>query len=96
MNNTLISLSLDKTQIDISTRKFMEEKLALNMIEHQKQEKLLLIRENQQIKQKDRERKENLEVLRDTVIEKDNKILKLKIEVEGLSSKYSQIKKRYQ
>lgn len=74
----------------------MEEKLALNMIEHQKQEKLLLIRENQQIKQKDRERKENLEVLRDTVIEKDNKILKLKIEVEGLSSKYSQIKKRYQ
>lgn len=60
INNVLISLPLEKTQIELSTRKFIEEKISMNQAEHGKREREKLLKENSLIKQKDRERKENL------------------------------------
>lgn len=80
----------------MSTRKFIDEKLAMNMIEHQKVEKELLKRENQAIRQKDRDRVENLEVLKGKVIEKAEYIQELKVLVDGLTTRLNITKKRYQ
>jgi hypothetical protein len=96
INRGLIQLSLDKTQIEMSTRKFIDEKIAINYLEHGKLERELLMRENWQIKQKDRDRKENLETLNNNVENSKDYMRQLKTLVENLTIKLTTTKKRHQ
>lgn len=96
LNSTLITLLLEKTQIELSTRKFIEERIGMNQAEHSKRSFQLLLRENNTIKQKDRERTENLETLNSAVEDSKNTIRDLKSLIEVLTAKFATAKKRHQ
>lgn len=96
LNSTLITLLLEKTQIELSTRKFIEERIGMNQAEHSKRSFQLLLRENNTIKQKDRERTENLETLNSAVEDSKNTIRDLKSLIEVLTAKFATTKKRHQ